>query len=189
MTCKIVAICQNETLMSDQNAQKIYPRSPRYVLQVKDSKLLRYASYPRHNRSFFTNIINISETGMAFTVPFLDCPKDNEIIMVEFTPPNSQPVACFAQVIRIQNYTLSEIGVSDRNCKLVAVKFMELKPEQLTMIREGLSKEFKYMQRSFRRQHYFALINQLLYTKKRRFSLFVIASLALMSLLIYLIQN
>ncbi len=87
--------------MSSESSKEIYPRSPRYVLQLKDKKVLRYASYPKGHRSFFTEIINMSETGMAFTVPFLDTPNKNEIIMVEFSPPNSSPIACYGKVLRV----------------------------------------------------------------------------------------
>ncbi len=139
-------------MMTQQPLDKAYPRSPRYVLQLKDKKILRYAPIPRGTRSFFTDVINLSETGMAFTVPFLDTPQKNEIIMVEFTPPNSQSIACYAQVKRVQSYRIIEPDFYEKNCKLVAVEFTNLLPEQSTMIRNGLSLEFKKTNQSFQRQ-------------------------------------
>jgi len=138
--------------MNQQNVEKAYPRSPRYVLQLKDKKILRYAPVPRGTRSFFTEIVNLSETGMAFTVPYLDTPQKNEIIMVEFTAPNAGPIACFAQVQRVQSYRIIEPDYFAKNCKLVAVNFTNLQPEQSTMIREGLSQEFKKKHADFHRQ-------------------------------------
>lgn len=139
--------------MSTENIEKVYPRSPRYHLQLNDKKILRYAPVPRGNRSFFTEILNLSETGMAFTVPYLDTPQKNEIIMVEFTPPNgAAPMACYAQVQRVQNYRIIESDFFEKNCKLVAVKFTNLQEAQSLMIRDGLSKEFKRSHSHFHRQ-------------------------------------
>ncbi|MCC6138000.1 MAG: PilZ domain-containing protein, partial [Bdellovibrionaceae bacterium] len=113
--------------MSQDTAGKIYPRSPRYVLQMKDKKVLRYAPYPRGNRAFFTEIVNLSESGMAFTVPYLDCPHKNEIIMVEFTPPgDTKSIACYAQVKRIQKMSIIESDFFQKNCKVIAVTFTSL---------------------------------------------------------------
>ena len=141
------------TDMSQQPVDKLYPRSPRYVLQMKDTKVLRYAPYPRGHRSFFTDIVNLSETGMAFTVPYLDSPHKNEIIMVEFTPPGATTsVACYAQVQRIQNISMIEPDFFQKNCKLVAVTFTSLKPEQREQIKNVLSQKFKKINHHFRWQ-------------------------------------
>lgn len=138
--------------MSTQTSEKIQNRSPRYVLQMKDKKVMRYAPYPRGHRAFFTQIINLSETGMAFTVPFLDSPTLNETIMIEFAVPGGEPIACFAQVQRVQKYTLIESDFFQKDCKLVAVKFHQMKEEQLRTLRICLTQEFKKMQVHFRRQ-------------------------------------
>lgn len=138
--------------MNPQNIEKTYPRSPRYTLHLKDKKIMRFAPIPRGNRSFFTEIINLSETGLAFTVPYLDTPQKNEIIMVEFTPPNATPIACYAQVQRVQSYRIIESDFFEKNCKLVAVKFTNLREEQSAMIRNGLGKEFQRSRGQFYRQ-------------------------------------
>jgi hypothetical protein len=138
--------------MSQDTASKIYPRSPRYVLQMKDKKILRFAPYPRGNRAFYTEIINLSETGMAFTVPFLDTPHKNEIIMVEFTPPNSESIACYAQVKRIQTFSIIESDFFQKNCKLVAVTFTSLPDAQRDVIKNSLEKKFKRINRNFQFQ-------------------------------------
>ncbi|MCB9073420.1 MAG: PilZ domain-containing protein [Bdellovibrionaceae bacterium] len=140
--------------MNQDSAGKIYPRSPRYVLQMKDKKILRYAPHPRGNRAFFTEIINLSETGMAFTVPFLDSPHKNEIIMVEFTPPGASSIACYAQVKRIQKFSIIESDFFQKNCKLVAVEFTNLPDVQREMIRNSLETQFKKIQRNFRLQQW-----------------------------------
>lgn len=138
--------------MSTQNSEKIQNRSARYVLQMKDKKIMRYAPYPRGHRAFFTEIINLSESGMAFTVPFLDSPQVNETIMVEFTIPDAAPMACFAKVKRVQKYTLIESDFFHKDCKLVAVQFEKMPEDQLRTLRGSLNDEFKKMQIHFRRQ-------------------------------------
>ncbi len=138
--------------MSTQPSEKIQNRSPRYVLQVKDKKILRYAPYPRGNRTFFTEVLNLSETGMAFTVPFLDAPQMSESIMVEFSTPNNESFACFAKVQRVQKLTVLESDFFQKDCKLVAVKFEQLNKEQILLLRKSLSKEFKKIQKNFYRQ-------------------------------------
>jgi type III secretory pathway component EscS len=143
--------------MSNENSQKhdspIAPRSPRYVLQLNDRKVLRYAPYPRGNRSFVTEIHNLSETGMAFTVPYLDTPHTDETIMVEFTPPGGgNSIACFALVKRVQNFTVIEDDFFQKNCKLVAVRFVNIQEEQALAIRMALAIEFKKINLVFSRQ-------------------------------------
>jgi hypothetical protein len=121
---------------------------------MKDKKIMRYAPYPRGHRAFFTQIINLSESGMAFTVPFLDSPQLNEMMMVEFTVPGAEPMACFAQVQRVQKYTLIESDFFQKDCKLVAVKFTQMKPEQVKTLKLSLQDEFKKMNIHFRRQQF-----------------------------------
>lgn len=143
----------DDSVMSQESIEKLYPRSPRYVLQMKDTKVLRYAPYPRGNRSFFTEIVNLSETGMAFTVPYLDTPHKNEIIMVEFTPPGgATSIACYAQVQRVQKISIIEADYFQKNCKLVAVTFTSLKEEQREQIRHVLAQKFRKINRSFKLQ-------------------------------------
>jgi hypothetical protein len=166
--------------MNSTPIEKTYPRSPRYTLQLKDKKILRYAPVPRGNRSFFTEIVNLSETGLAFTVPYLDTPQKNEIIMVEFTPPNGAAIACFAQVKRIQSYRIIEADFFEKNCKLVAVTFTNLQAEQSAMIRAGLGKEFRLTQGQFHRQQ---IKMRLLWMWKFKRTKCLIAIAAAMSLL------
>ena len=137
---------------TNPTSENIQNRSPRYVLQVKDKKILRYAPYPRGNRTFFTEVLNLSETGMAFTVPFLDSPQVGEMMMVEFSTPSSSNFACFAKVQRVQKLTILESDFFQKECKLVAVKFEQLKNEQLLLLRKSLNKEFKKIQTHFYRQ-------------------------------------
>lgn len=145
------------------------------MLQMKDKKILRYAPYPRGNRAFFTEIVNLSETGMAFTVPYLDTPHKNEIIMVEFTPPGeAQSIACYAQVKRIQKMSIIEADFFHKNCKLVAVQFTSLPNEQRVIIRERLSQQFKKVNRNFRFQQ--AKLKMLWILKFQRKKLFYSAS-------------
>ena len=127
-------------------------RSPRYVLQMKDKKIMRYATFPRSQRTFNTEVLNLSETGMAFTVPFLDAPQIHETIMVEFTPPDEKSFACYAKVLRVQKITVLESDFFQKDCKVVAVKFEKLSKEQSSLLRNSLQREFKKIHSHFYRQ-------------------------------------
>ena len=100
---------------------------------MKDKKIMRYAPYPKGHRAFFTEVVNLSETGMAFTVPFLDSPQMNETIMVEFSVPSGEPIACYAKVQRVQKYTLIESDFFQKDCKLVAVEFQKLPAANISL--------------------------------------------------------
>ncbi len=113
---------------------------------------MRYAPYPKGHRAFFTEVVNLSETGMAFTVPFLDSPQMNETIMVEFSVPSGEPIACYAKVQRVQKYTLIESDFFQKDCKLVAVEFQKLPAAQHQSLKLCLQSEFKKMNMHFRRQ-------------------------------------
>lgn len=89
---------------------------------------------------------------MAFTVPFLDSPQINETIMVEFSVPGGNPVACFAKVQRVQKFTLIEDDFFQKDCKLVAVQFQKLPEAQQISLRRSLQEEFKQINLHFRRQ-------------------------------------
>jgi len=154
--------------MSQQNIEKVYPRSPRYVLSLKDKKVLRYAPIPRGNRSFFTEIINLSESGMAFTVPYLDTPQKNEIIMVEFTPPNGESQACYAQVKRVQNCNMIASDFFQKSCKVVAVQFTNMSEAQRELLRRGIGKEFRKSQGQFQRQQWMLKLKWLWKFKRKQ---------------------
>ena len=115
---------------------------------------MRYAPYPKGHRAFFTEVINLSETGMAFTVPFLDSPQMNETIMVEFSVPGGEPIACYAKVQRVQKYTLIESDFFQKDCKLVAVEFQKLPAAQHQSLKQCLQSEFKKINMHFRRQQF-----------------------------------
>jgi PilZ domain len=119
---------------------------------MKDKKIMRYAPYAKGHRAFFTEVVNLSETGMAFTVPFLDSPQMNEMIMVEFTVPGGPPIACFAKVQRVQKYTLIESDFFQKDCKLVAVQFQQVPDGQQQFLRKSLQDEFKKINTHFRRR-------------------------------------
>lgn len=135
---------------SDGKVQRMEPRAPRYVLNVKDKKVLRFVKHSQKQQSFFTEILNLSETGMAFTCPILGAPSEGEAVMIEFTPPGGQTMACHAKVMRVQNYTSQEAEVRRKQVKMVGVKFLKLEPAYRKMIRKGLQKEFRHLQSRYR---------------------------------------
>jgi hypothetical protein len=140
--------------MSAERAHQYYNRSPRYVLQFKDNAIVRFAAAAKGSKRFQTKILNLSETGMAFLLPFLDNPKKGEVIKVEFQVPSSEPIACFARVVRIEQHTLYTNDGRRQKFKLVAVKFKDLPVAQRQYIREGLGEEFEKIRKNHRREQW-----------------------------------
>lgn len=173
--------------MSDNQAQKMYPRSPRYVLNTKDNRVLRYSSYPGKDRSFYTEIINLSETGMAFTTPFLECPKKDEIIMVEFGAPNGQKMACYGKVVRIQNHKVIAEGIAEKECKLVGLRFVNMHEGHSKMIRHGLKKEFKHIHDNMKRQQVIYKLGHFFH-RPHLYLLSAIGLVSLVTLVVYLLN-
>lgn len=126
--------------------RKFVPRAPRYVLRPKDEKFLRFAYQDDRSHSYSTQFINLSETGMAFSIDRETAPHIGDIIKVEFPIPGHSQVAWFARVIRIEEYSPDK----DRNLYhqdsedlvLVGIKFHDLPPGHRKAIREGLNKKF-----------------------------------------------
>ena len=138
--------------MSAEKLEKYQARAARYVLSYEDNTIVRFAAYPKGAKTHQTRVVNLSETGMAFLLPFLDNPKDDELIKVEFKVPNGGTMACFAKVIRVETHQTFNQASQRQQFKLVAVTFVDLPVAQRQMIREGLLKEFEKMSKEYTKE-------------------------------------
>jgi|GEM_PF-4416215 len=140
--------------MSAEKLENYEARAPRYVLNFSDNTILRFSSAAKGSKKFQTRVVNLSETGMAFLLPALDNPHDDETIKVEFQVPNRTAMACFAKVIRIENHqTFNKFG-QRQTFKLVAVTFVDLPVAQTQMIREGLLEEFEKLNKKYLKEQF-----------------------------------
>lgn len=127
--------------MASSKVTKFVNRAPRYTLLADDRKIIRYTKGPQRERKMATEILNISETGLAFAVEQSMSPRLGEKIAVEFKVPGSQQMACYAQVTRIDKE--EKDGVFElRPRVIVAVQFVNLYESHEKNLSDGLHKKF-----------------------------------------------
>jgi len=157
---KIGPHTDNYSMSANRNVEELYPRAPRYIIEVGDNEIVRFAHMPRGSKTMHTRIINLSESGLAFLVPYLTAPQEGEKIKVEFTAPNTESIACFAKVIRVQVHRTYHSGREPQTFKMVAVEFEELHPKQRQLLSLGLQQQFQkkqaeyYLDLGIANQHY-----------------------------------
>jgi hypothetical protein len=89
--------------MAAPRAQRYFARAPRYRMSSSDIRSLRVVRKTRHRRDDFdAEVVNISETGLAFEVNREYIPKIGEVLLLEFTMPGGQRVAWYGRVVRIE---------------------------------------------------------------------------------------
>ncbi len=140
-------------MSAERKVEEVYPRAPRYMIEVGDNEVVRFAHMPRGSKAMHTRILNLSESGMAFLVPYLTSPNQGEKIKIEFTAPNTEPIACFAKVVRVEVHRAYQ-GRRKQTFKLVAVEFENLHPKQRQMLSQGLTEQFRKKQSEYQRQQF-----------------------------------
>jgi hypothetical protein len=134
--------------------EDLYPRAPRYVIEVGDHQVVRFAQLPKGSKTMHTRIINLSESGMAFLVPYHTSPEPEEHIKVEFSPPNAQPIACFAKVVRVELHKTYSEDQRPQTFKLVAVEFVQMHPLQRQLLAQGLTEKFRENFEQFKKEQF-----------------------------------
>ena len=135
--------------MAQRNVEELYPRAPRYTVQVSDNHIVRFAMQPKGSKAMHTRIVNLSESGMAFIVPVMSAPKDDEMIKVEFNAPHCEPIACYAKVVRVQKHISYNSHGQPQVFRMIAVEFQGLLEPQRRQLAEGLSQQFKKLRKNY----------------------------------------
>lgn len=123
-------------------------RAPRYVLRPEDSQVVRFAHREDKSRSYSTNIIDVSTTGLAFRVHKDTQPQIGDIIMIEFTVPGAQKMACYARVIRIEEPHNRGQWKSYSDDLIIGVRFQQLLSAHTANLALGLEGKFRELHRS-----------------------------------------
>ena len=118
-----------------QSLTKYLLRSPRYTLKPEDNSLIRVVGPNQEPWEEYTDIHNVSLTGLSFTVDSQLCPRLGEVIKLQFTVPSSQEMACFAIVTRLEQLSESTI--------LVGIHFYKLDIAQRINLARGLTEKFQ----------------------------------------------
>jgi len=141
--------------MAAEKIEAFEARAPRYQLKGSDNSVLRFSAYAKGSKKMQTRILNISETGMAFLLPVFECPREGEMIKVEFQVPGRGVMACFAKIMRLELHKVFSEKDGPKSFRLVAVTFVDLPVAHRKEIREGLMEKFdqesqKYAKEQFR---------------------------------------
>lgn len=110
-------------------ATRYQTRSPRYVLNANDHVFMRFAGMDTRGTAVHAEMINLSETGLLFTIPAtpeIAPPEEGDMLKIEFTIPNHKQIACFATVIRVEQQTDWSPDLGDRHFQIVALHFRNL---------------------------------------------------------------
>lgn len=114
---------------------RYHARAPRYILNTDDSNLIRLSGAERLSWEENTEIRDISLTGLSFTASIDLSPQLGEIIKIQFQVPQSEVMACYAVVIRIEKINEFE--------NLIGVHFYKLDRIQRLNLVQGLASKVK----------------------------------------------
>ena len=125
-------------------ARKWFGRAPRYTLRPEDNQFVRFAKNSGRRKAFGTEILNISASGLAFSVHRDQLPRLGETITIEFEVPGKDQIACFGRVVRISE-AHDEHGQwkSFSKSAVVAVQFVNLPRGHKKSIDDALLERFK----------------------------------------------
>jgi PilZ domain len=118
-----------------QALAKYHARNPRYVLRPEDDTLLRLSGPSQASWEENTLLENLSLTGLAFTAPSDLSPIPGEVIKIQFTVPETGPMACHALVVRVDKKSSSQ--------NLIAVQFLKLELPQRLLLVQGLAAKLR----------------------------------------------
>ncbi|MEQ1879089.1 MAG: PilZ domain-containing protein, partial [Bdellovibrionia bacterium] len=94
-------------------------RSPRYVIRTGEQQVLRFSRGGSKKKIAKTRILNLSDSGMAFSVDGRAIPHIGEIIKVEFEVGNR--VTRYGRVVRLESPSDIDTNYNDIE---VAIEFL-----------------------------------------------------------------
>lgn len=119
-------------------------RAVRYIIRPEDQKVLRLVRQNHRHRSYFTEIQNLSETGLAFILDRSEPLQTDEIVLLEFHPPESElSVACHGRIVRVENFETWHPQWGKARKRRVAVQFLETSTAFQNEIRKQIRAGFK----------------------------------------------
>lgn len=108
-------------------AQRYHVRAPRYVLSTEDHRLMRFAAMETRGVSVTTELRNLSESGLAFTLPANEPhPDEGDMLKIEFTVPGHKQIACFATVVRVEESSEWDPNLGFQGQKIIGLQFRNL---------------------------------------------------------------
>ena len=138
-------------------AHRYYNRSKRYDMEQNDLRHMRLVREPLTAPAHYeTEILNVSETGIAFLMKIKEVPNVGEMLMLEFTPPGGNRIAWYGKVVRIELPQDRAAWKSFSTMALVAVQFHKMPSAFRHEIREGLDIKFRQIEFRKRKEKFIA---------------------------------
>ncbi len=128
--------------MGDSSAKKLsefIPRSVRYVIRPEDNRVIRFAKKRLRKRSYHSDIVNVSETGMLFTIDRSELLKKDELVMVQFKGPALGEIATYAKVVRTERFEEWNPRWGKRKKFRVAIQFEDMYDGLNFELRQGIT--------------------------------------------------
>jgi hypothetical protein len=130
----------------DRASRKFVSRAPRYTLQPTDNRYMRYAAADNYGKSYTTQFVDISTTGLAFVADRENAPQISEVIKIE-VPMENTHIAWWARVVRIEEYAPHKWYMNAQDFEredqvMVAIRFEELPTGHKQQIYQNLDKKF-----------------------------------------------
>lgn len=120
------------------SAHRYHTRSPRYLLRPEDRSLMRFAGMETRGSSVTTQVQDLSETGLSFTIHGELTPHEGDMLKVEFTVPDRNQIACFATVVRVEERKEWDPTLGPLSYNLVAIQFRNLPAAHHRALQAGL---------------------------------------------------
>lgn len=143
-------------------AKKVSNRrpAPRYTLRAHDAKGMRFSRKRKGAEIFDTEIVNISETGLAFRSLAEHAPNIGETIKVEFHVPGDRyQLAWFATVIWLE--TPFNMAYRRKEKVKAGIQFHDLPRRHRDILSQGLRSKFHQLVVEERRQKVISFVQSL----------------------------
>lgn len=112
-------------------------RSPRYQVRENDGIRMRFFS-AKTKRIVPVDVVDISDSGVAFVTNVKHAPKIGEVLKVDFNPPGSMQIACLARVVRMEE-PVRDSKHSGYDKIKIAVTFHNLPMSYQRLLTESIS--------------------------------------------------
>lgn len=136
--------------------RKFINREPRYTLQSGDNQHMRFASDGDPKSIFSSQILDLSNSGAAFVVSRSDAPFIFDRIRIEVPLGDSDSIAWWAKVVRIQEHSTKkwfeaysneeEVNANER--VIVAVHFEPLPTPHAARLNKQLQLKFREIEKN-----------------------------------------
>lgn len=137
---------------------RYHSRAPRYILSPDDDTWIRLAGPHQTPWEEGTEIKDLSLSGLAFTAPVDLSPQLGEVIKIQFTPPQSKSIACYAITTRIER--ISE----DQN--LIAVHYYKMEMGHRLALAQSLESRLSLKLKSQQKNEIIDSVQNLLIQKE-----------------------